>query len=246
MLPVWITDTFTPNLERALHYTLLWGLEGVVLRTVGGSADRVPHVNEARLRHRLDEHEMPVVAIDPGLFEGPAEERGAWMNELALLGEAAAFCGRIECPRLLVGGLPGETAAAAEVLRRAGDVATRHGCTLAVGNEAEGRTTGQALAELLAAVDHDAVRACWSPADAVGETAGEGLAALEGRIDVVKLRDGAEEAWPAVLHGLAAAGFDGPLCLDLHAATTASDGLRAATALIHAARAARRAVSGPA
>ncbi len=28
----WTTDTVTTDASRALHYTLLWGLEGVVLR----------------------------------------------------------------------------------------------------------------------------------------------------------------------------------------------------------------------
>ncbi len=244
MLPVWLTDTFTPDLDRALHYTLLWGLEGVVLRTVGGPGDRVPHVNEARLRRRLAEHELPAAAIDPGLFEGPAEERTAWLNDLALLGEAAAFCERIGCPRLLVGALPGETAAAADVLRRAGEVAARRGCVLAVCNEAGGRPTGEALADLLAAADHPAVRACWSPADAqeAGEAAEEGLNALAGRVEAVRMRDGeaAMSAWPSVLRGLHAAGFDGPLCLDLCEAATAADGLDAATALIRAVRSAVR------
>ncbi|MEM1041154.1 MAG: TIM barrel protein [Bacteroidota bacterium] len=244
MLPAWLTDTFTPNLDRALHYTLQWGLEGVVLRTVGGPADRVPHVNEARLKRRLAEHDLPAVAIAPGLFEAEAAERGAWMNDLALLGEAAAFCARIGCPRVLVGALPGDTGEAADVLRRAGDRAARRGCALAVCNEAGGRSTGRALADLLAAVEHPAVRACWSPAEAeaAGESAAQGLAALAGRIEVVLMRDGdrAERAWPEVLGGLHAAGFDGVLCLELREAAAAADGLRAATALIHAARAARR------
>ena len=63
MLTAWLTDTVTSDLDRALHYTLLWGLEGVELRTVGGAEDRVPFVNEAKLKRRLSEHELPVVAI---------------------------------------------------------------------------------------------------------------------------------------------------------------------------------------
>ncbi len=241
MLPVWLTDTFTPNLDRALHYTLQWGLEGVVLRTVGGHGDRVPHVNEARLKRRLAELGVPVVAVDPGLFEGRSDDRGVGMNDLALLGEAAAFAGRIGCPRVLVGALPGPVEAAAEVLRRAGEVAARRGCVLAVRNEAEGRATGRALSELLAAVEHPAVRACWSPADArdAGEPVADGLEALAPRAELVLLRDDAAEAWAEALRGLHAARFAGPLCLDLRAAGTATDGLRAATALLHAVRNAR-------
>ena len=69
MLPVWLTESVTPDLCRAVHYTLLWGLEGVVLRTVGRSGNRVPFVNERQLRTRLEEPEGQVVAVDPGLFD---------------------------------------------------------------------------------------------------------------------------------------------------------------------------------
>ena len=46
-------------------------------RTVGKSGNRVPFVNEQQLRTRLAETELPVVAIDPGLFEGHAGEKAA-------------------------------------------------------------------------------------------------------------------------------------------------------------------------
>lgn len=256
MLPVWLPDPITSDLDRALHYTLLWGLEGLVLRTVGGRADRVPHVNEPRLNRRLSEHEMPAVAADPGLFEQPAAERGAWMNDLVLLAEALAFCVRVGCPRVLVGALPGENAVAADVLRRAGERAARRGCVVAVRNEWGGRPTGQALGTLLAAVDHPAVRACWSPADALeaGEESEAGFDALAGRVEIVSVRDGRREGgswqpaplgegavgWQDVLRGLHTHGFDGPLCLDLRDATSPKDGLREATTMIRMVRAAVR------
>ena len=244
MLPVWLTDTFTADLDRALHYTLLWGMEGIVLRTVGGVGDRVPHVNEARLKRRLAEHDLPVLAVDPGLFEMGVSSRGTWLNDLALLGEVAAFCNRIGCPRILVGALPGEVNAAAEVLQKAGAIAAKRGCVLAVQNETDGRSGAHALADLLAATDHPAVRACWSPA--VSQSSGEpvkgGADALAGRIDMVMADDGPASAgrWLDALRGLREGGFDGPVCLRLHDPGAASDGLRAATALIQAMRKTRR------
>jgi sugar phosphate isomerase/epimerase len=257
VLPVWLTDTVTSDLDRALHYTLLWGLEGVVLRTVGGPGDRVPHVNEARLKRRLREHEMPAVAVDPGLFEQPADRRGAWMNDLVLLDETVAFCERIGCRRVIVGGLPEGSAEgrAVEAFRRAGDRAARRGCIVAVRNETGGRATGRALAELLEAVGHPAIRACWSPADALeaGESAEEGVHALGAQVEMVLVRDGSLErgvwqprplgegavGWPRVWAELAALSFDGPACLDLSALDTAKEGLHEATALIRMLRAAQ-------
>ena len=85
MLPVWLTDSVTPNLSRAVHYTLLWGLEGVVLRTVWTSDNRVPFVNEQQLRTRLQEADLPVVAIAPGLFEGHLREKAAGVVSWILL-----------------------------------------------------------------------------------------------------------------------------------------------------------------
>src|SRR5690606_34954770 len=104
------------------------------------------------------------------------------------------FCERIGCRRVLVGALPdsGDEGAAVEALRRAGERAARRGCVVAVRNESGGRPTGRELANLLAEVDHPAVRACWSPADALeaGEDAGAGLDALDGRGEIVIVRDG--------------------------------------------------------
>lgn len=256
MLPVWLTDTVTPDLDRALHYTLLWGLEGVVLRTAGRRGDRVPHVNEAKLKRRLAEHEVPAVAVDPGLFEQPVAERGAWMNDLTLLPDVLGFCTRIGCDTVIVGALPGDAAVAAEALRRAADAAARQGLGLVVRNETGARETAAGVAALLDAVGRANVRACWSPADAVeaGESPSAGLAALGDRVGLVMVRDGAVTAgeweprplgegavgWEEVLRGLYAQGYDGPLCLDLRDLAAAKEGLHEATTLIRLARRVRR------
>ena len=87
MQTAWITDTVTEDAPRAIHYTLLWGLDGVVLRTVGGPEDRVPFINEARIRNRLIEADLSVAAVDPGLFEAAGGGRGGGRGEEALSGE---------------------------------------------------------------------------------------------------------------------------------------------------------------
>lgn len=239
MLPAWFPDTVTPDLDRALHYTLLWGLEGVVLRRFGGPAERVPHVNEARLRRRLEEHEVAVAAIDPGLFEAPAMPRASWMNELELLEEAAAFGRRVGGGRVVLGSLPGlEVAEAGEALRRAAGVARRHGQRLALRNETGARPSAAAVAEVLAAAEHPAVGACWDPAAALeaGEAPEAGLEALAGRVEAVVVRGptlGAGEIpWRALLLGLRRQGFAGPLCLDF-GGVPPKEALRISTSLLH-------------
>lgn len=264
MLPVLLTDTVTPDLGRAVHYALLWGLEGVALRTVGGPGERVPFVNEAQVRARLEAAELPVAAVDPGLFESGPSRRAAWMNDLAAFDETAAFCRRVGCGLVLVGALaePGaDTDAAAPVLQQAGDAAARAGLRLAVRNEAGGTcASGAALAALLARIAHAHVGAAWSPADAAeaGHDPAAGLAALLGAevpVFYVAVRDGVEEGgawvprmpgegavgWPAQLGALARVGYDGPLGLAVEGARAAKAGLRGATALVGLVRAARRA-----
>ncbi len=257
MVPAWMADTVTPDLDRALHYTLLWGLESVVLRTVGARGDRVPHVNETKLKRRLAEHEVAVAAVDPGLFEGAAEARNAWLNDLTLLAEVAAFCTRIGCGCILVGGVPGEDVLAAEALQRAGDVAARHGLVMAVKNETGGRATGRSVADVLDRVAHPSVQAAWHPADALeaGEDPSDGLDALGDHVALVSVRDGVPEpsgweprplgagavGWEIILLRLDEQGYNGPVSLDLRDLAAAKDGLGEASALIRLLRSARRA-----
>ncbi|MEM6782539.1 MAG: TIM barrel protein [Bacteroidota bacterium] len=262
MLPVLLTDTVSTDLDRALHYALLWGHEGLVLRTMGRHRERVPYVNEAKLRRRLEEHEMPLVAVEPGLFEGAAADRAQGFTDLGELPDVAAFCQRFACRLVLIGALAADPdadpTAGADLLRRAGDAAQRHGLTLAVRNAAgTACASGWALAELLGAVDHPHVQAAWSPIEAmrVGGDLGASAQTLAGRIALTVVRDGhagadgwAEAApgdgavdWTAHLDTLRASGFDGPLCLEVYGEPVGPFGLRATTAIVRLIRTQRRA-----
>ncbi len=261
MLTVWLTDTVTTDLDRALHYTLLWGLEGVELRTVGKASEQVPFVNEEKLRRRLAEHEVPVAAVVPGLFMGAARDRAMWLNEVALCDEALAFCRRVGCSRVVVSAFaeagPDDAALAAEALRRAGTAAARWGGTLCVLNEVGmAHPTGASLAGLLEAVAHPAVQAAWDPAAAAqaGEDPQAGLRALAGRIGLVRCYNVSEQGetwkaasledglvdWPAQLGLLHTSGFDGPVSLEVHQPPLPKHGLRAATTLIRMIRGVKR------
>ena len=253
MLPIWLTDTVTSDLDRALHYTLLWGLEGVELRTVGSVADRVPFINEEKLKRRLRENEIPVAAVVPGLFEGSVNDRAAWLNEVAQLDETLSFCKRIDCACVVVSAFREEadvlTDHVAEALRKAGEKAAKHNITLALLNEDNmAYTTGTAVANLLAEVDHPAVKAAWNPAVAVraGEEATTGLEALAGRIALVRCEDGRLQdgewmstplgegtvGWEKQIAMLHAQGFAGPVSLNITLEPRPRHGLRMASQLI--------------
>lgn len=262
MLPVLATDSVSEDLARAVGYALMWGLEGVAVRTVGG--ERVPFVNESALRRRLEQSEMPLAAIDPGLFEGDASRRAVWLNDVAAFDDTAAFCCRLGCRVVRVGALGsgGDTDARVEALRALGDAAGRAELGLAVRHETgTGVATAADLAALLSAVNHPAVGADWRPAESVGEAPLDGLGALLGagcRIacvsvaDVQAADDGAridarvgdgDLAWDAILVRLAEAGYDGPLVLRVDGRPTGPAGLASGTALIRLVRAARRAAA---
>ncbi|NNF56890.1 MAG: sugar phosphate isomerase/epimerase, partial [Rhodothermaceae bacterium] len=210
--------------------------------------------------------DLPIEAVDPGLFEVTPHRRAVWMNDLAAFEETAAFCRRVGCGLVLVGALaePGmdyEMEAAASVLRKAGAGAAKAGLRLAVRNTVEGAcASGETLAALLEAVAHVHVGAAWSPADALeaGHDPHLGLQALRGQaapVFLVSVRDGVREegawrdctpgegavGWAAHLAELNAMAFDGPLVLDVRGAPRPKAGLREATALIHLLRSARRA-----
>lgn len=256
MIPVWLTDTVTPDLGRALHYTQLWGLQGVELRTVGGPDDRVPDVNEPQIRQQLETSEFLLSSIVPALFGGPVHDRMMWLNDLARLPEVLSFCQRMRCPRFVVDPFAAtpndpDTAldTAADALRRAGEKAAAQNVIVGVKNDpASLCPTGEDLALLLTLVDHANVQAVWDPAAAfrAGEPPASGLQALRGRITMVRCSDGriadgqwedtifTEGAidWPAQLETLHASGFQGPLSLEVYADPRPKAGLRSATALI--------------
>jgi len=259
-----LTDAVTGDAARAVRLTLLWGLEGVALRTVGGG--RVPNVVEGPLRRRLEDAELPVVALDPGLFEGAASARAAWLNDLDALTDLAPFARRVGCDLVRVGALASPDGWDAEVastaLRRAGDQAQSLGLRLAVRNEAGSAiATGAALANLLESVAHEAVGADWRPSDALhaGEDPHDGLAALlRGRVPFcIGVRDGRVEAdgwtetvvgegdvtWDRQVRALTDAEYEGAFILDAAPPPARTTGLASATALIQALRTARRAAA---
>ena len=254
MLPVWLTDTVTSNLDRAIHYTLLWGLEGVELRTVGTPSNRVPFVNEQKLRRRLVEHTLPVAAVVPGLFEGPEADRSNWMNEVAGLDDILQFCRRIGCSRIITSAFSGDARtsdleSAVEALRTAGRAAASYGISVAVLNESQmSRPTVSQVIDLVEAVDHPAVRIAWSPGESV--RAGEQPLAMVDRVaphlDYLRCTDvridetGIHSApigqgdvgWPQLLSEVHERGYDGPVSLEVHLEPKAKFGLFDATQII--------------
>jgi sugar phosphate isomerase/epimerase len=254
VVPVWLTDTVTSDLNRALHYTQLWGLHGMELRTVGGADDRIPFVNEKQIREQLEGTELLLAGVVPSMFEGPVSDRAAWMNDLLEFEDTLKLCRRVGCPRVTVSPFAAEPGASlepmAEALQQAGEKAAEHDLLVAVRNGPETACpTGQALSDLLARVDSPNVRAAWNPVGALraGEDPDTGLTALAGLVTLVRCSDGRVEegrwvdtplgegavGWTEQLEQLAAQGFRGPISLEVYLEPRPKHGLRSATTLIH-------------
>lgn len=254
MIPVWLTDTVTSNLNRALHYTQLWGLHGMELRTVGGPDDRIPFVNERQIREQLEGTELLLGSVVPSMFEGSVSDRAAWLNDLIEFEDTLKLCTRVECPRVTISPFAGEsdvpTDTVVEALRRAGEKAEAEGVLVAVRNGPETACpTGAALAEVLTQVGHPYVRAAWNPAGALraGEPPIDGLTALSGLVTLVRCSDGyvtEDGYWEDVTLGKGAVGwreqfellhardFRGPVSLEIYVEPRPEEGLRSATTLI--------------
>ncbi len=259
MTPAWLPDTVTTDLDRIVSRALLWGVEALELRLVGGATRRVPHVNEPPLRRRLEESELAVASITPGLFEGDPGSGASAMDDLARLDDSLAFCRRFGCPVVVVSSFQGGEQAgdrAATWLRRAGDRAARAGVTLAVANE-PGMVAADPdrLGELLNAVSHPAVAAALDlgalPAGAAGDGPPVTASALDSALSAAAalagcaalVRWGSPEPGSAavppgdVARVLRRAGFDGPVSMVLPVGASGKEGLHRATALVSALRA---------
>ena len=145
-----------------------------------------------------------------------------------------------------MGAEPREAGEAAGVLRRAGEVAARHGLHLAVRNEGTSASAAS-LAALVREVDHPAVSALWSVASsrAAGEAPPEAAEALAGApLALVEADEAFAEADPEAsgLTILAQSGFDGPVALAFGGPP--QEGLMTSTALIRGLRRAKREAAG--
>jgi sugar phosphate isomerase/epimerase len=245
----WLPDLVSRDIDRMLHYTLLWGFEAVDLRMVGNS--RVPHVNEEKVLRRLQEAEITVAAVSPGLFEGPAEEKAVWLNEVAQLPDTLRFCQHVGCSTILVSGFqasddPRARENAVDAFKRAAALAERKGIALAVCNESDGLfPTAATLAALLEDVGSEALRASWSPAQERIAAGSVDHLKFDGKIIHVRVAqitgasaDHAPSAlesgvidWPGVLSDLRKDGFDGTLSMETRAEPIKKQGIRDATLL---------------
>lgn len=253
----WQPDSVTTDATVMAELSLLWGLDGVVLRGVDGEKQQVPFVNERRVRQRLLSKHVEIVAIEPGLFEGDLGDRSEWLNEVYSVTPVLEFCGRMNCGVVQTSAFsasdaPVGIAEVAAPFRQLVDRA-RNAAIFAIKNDLDSRISrADQLADLVGRLRVETsgpvVSASWCPATSL--LAGEQPTAyskdMASLASIIRCRDVSRELqafvpfgsgvvpWDDILASLAIAGFTGILSLDLPPGASRSDGLRATTHLIAA------------
>ena len=244
MLPVWLTDTITTDLREAAHYTLLWGLEGMVIRSVGKNGQRVPHVNEAQIRHHLDEHKLLLPAVEPGLLECSSDDIALWKNQLATFSETLGFCTRVGVPRIVIsaftdGDKEKTPQRAVDALTEAAAKAERHGLQILVRNHRDhAHSSADDLLALVKRAKQPALGIAWdlSESQASGVDADSVVSDLLPHLGLMYVSGEAiteDDEWTnQVLEELFAGGFSGPVCLRFDPEQGTSGALRASTTFL--------------
>lgn len=101
-----ITDTLSLDLERALKYALMWGVEDVILRGVGEGV--VPFVQEKKTKRILEKYEVNIAAVFPPLFMESPLNQVLLFNDEMLLQDISAFCKRMHTSQILVSAFGGD------------------------------------------------------------------------------------------------------------------------------------------
>jgi len=229
--PEWTVDTV---IARAAAF----GYDGLEWR--GGDQGHVSPAWTAAerqsLRRRVEQAglaSMAVTAYSRFVSPDPAE-RAAQLDHLRRHLDLAADLGA-RYVRTFIGNLPPgrsraeATPAIVDCLRAAAEHAAQAGLIVAAESH-DDWVRSSAVAAVVEAVDHPALRVLWDFGNAfgAGEDPAEGLARLKALLGYVHVKDGVRSAagWrltrfgegnvplPQIMHDLVAAGYQGPLCVE--------------------------------
>lgn len=221
-----ITDSLSLDLERALKYGFMWGIDQLVLRSVGDGV--VPHVQEKKVRRILEKFEAEVFALFPPLFMEDAEQQAVLLNDAALLQEVLAFCNRMSVDTVLLdafGGAPiWELNSFDGFLRQIADKAHQAGVRLVF--MAQTPTKDWALQQFLTDLQHPSIGVGYV-LDALPQ-----MPLALPNFDVLMFSDMQESALLPVL----SAGFSGTCVVHYEAEERIKEGLRNSTKLIQSLR----------
>lgn len=235
---IWQPEPVTSDLDRMAHYAGLWGADGIELRTVGKHRERVPWVNEAPIKHRVEAGDLSIAVCDPGMLTCDVNDKSAWLNDTMQFPDVVAFNRRMGIPITLLGALAGTDELPVDPYLRMCNLARAAGQSVLVAEGDDGRI-GSLLAKLEGQPIRRAVSVALSNPAVSGDPGTVGLL----RLVAVPVSDfdqaTIEREWTGFLRGLQEGGFSGDITIEFGSEEAGKVGLRLFTSLIRAMRAAR-------
>lgn len=171
-----LSDEISLNLDEALREGSALGFRKYEIRCIDSYEERVPYFKkeyEDRLVREVEEGNIEVTAISPGLFKIKLSETEKLEKQLHTdLPKTCELAVRMKCPIIIVFGfLTEEGGNRDEVIRHlseAGKITASYGLKLAVENEPGAYCdTGERTAAIVKAIDQPDVGINWDPANAI-------------------------------------------------------------------------------
>ena len=185
------------SLERVIEAAREYGYEGVELRLVDGELidAGMPHAERDRVRKAFAASNLPIVAVDTSIQIATDEPVGAIGRLKAFIELAHEW----QSPIVRVFGGEGDASRARQVLGEAAGAAEKLGVTLALETH-DHFSSSTRVAEVLDGLP-PAAAALWDVAHPyrIGQNCEAVLAALDGRIAHVHVKDARRDGSPALL-----------------------------------------------
>jgi sugar phosphate isomerase/epimerase len=197
-----VSDEVAPEFRVALRHGLSWGITRFEIRCL--ASGRVPDVEPTEWSDVLlaqKQHGVSITALSPGIFKHPLSQAAELEKELSdVLPRTIVMARECGARLIIVFGfrrLPGEPAEhhgiAVDYLRRAAQVASRAGLTIAIENEPGFHCdTGVNTRRIIDEVASKSLGANWDPCNAYGtdeKPYPDGYAALKPVIVNVHAKD---------------------------------------------------------
>lgn len=202
-----VSDEISLDFQEALKYAKEWGIPLVEIRCL--LSGRVPDVAQNEfdvLRKAVEEREIKITALSPGIFKHPLSRREKLEFELKdILPRTIQQARELGAGIVIVFGFKKETGepksnfqTAINIMSRASLLAEREHITLAIENEPGcWCDSGENTAELIRAVNSPVLRANWDPCNAFGTGEApfpDGYSAIKEFIAGVHVKDTIEGA----------------------------------------------------
>lgn len=174
-----VSDEISRDFSEALDYGISWGITTYEIRLL--STGRIPRVEQEEIKKVTDlieDHDIRISAVSPGIFKYPVSQRSELEHELTeILPRTMEFADRAGTNRIIVFGFQldsnrsreAQELYAVELMQRAAEVAGKAGYSIAVENEPGFLfDTGSYSARLVETIGAENFGVNWDPCNSYG------------------------------------------------------------------------------